>query len=240
MIYIRSFVFNLLYFLAHILILGFGIFTLFMDRKYSYNAVMFLQSVILFLMKHIAKIDCKFIGLEHKPNMPCIIASKHQSIFDTNIFVYLVHDCISVVKKELLSIPLYGNYLRKWGTIAVDRTKGIRALSDMVAQARHYVEQGHDIMIFPEGTRTNPGEQMEYKRGIAILYDKLKIPVVPVALNSGCFWPRRSFLKYPGTITVEFLKPIPPGLNKDEFMQQLVESIETNSMRLYEEVKCVK
>ena len=240
MIYVRSFIFNIFYFLAHILILGLGSVTFFMDRKYSVSVVVFLQSTVLFLMRHIVKIDYKVEGMENRPNTPCIFASKHQSVWDTNIFVYLIHNCISVIKKELLSIPFYGGYLKKWGTIAVDRKKGSRALVDMVNQAKYFTDNGYDICIFPEGTRSSPGAQVEYKRGIALMYEKLGVPVMPVALNSGCFWPRRGFLKYPGTITIRFLKPIQPGLNKNEFMKQMVDTIETNSMELYKEVECAK
>ena len=239
MIYIRSFIFNVLYIATYLIILIPGSITLLLERKYSYHVVIFLEKTVMFLMKYVAGIKYEVKGLENHPNTPCIIASKHQSAWDTNLFV-LLFDCISVVKKELTKIPFYGWYLRKWGTVAVDRKRGTKALGDMIKQAQHFIALGHDIMIFPEGSRTTPGERVEYKRGIAMMYAKLNVPVVPVALNSGCFWPRRGFLKYPGTITVQFLKPIPPGLSKDEFMIRLVESIENTSLKLYEEAKCVR
>jgi 1-acyl-sn-glycerol-3-phosphate acyltransferase len=144
----------------------------------------------------------------------------------------LLHDPAVVLKKELLNIPVYGWYTRKTQMIAVDRTGGAKALKDMVAAAQRAAGQGRPIFIFPEGTRTAPGTEADYQPGVAALYKRLDLPVVPVALNSGLFWPRRSFLRKPGTIVVEFLPPIAAGMDRKAFMNVLRERIETATRRL--------
>jgi 1-acyl-sn-glycerol-3-phosphate acyltransferase len=137
-----------------------------------------------------------------------------------------------VLKRELLSIPLFGWYLRKVGMIAVDRAAGASALRNMARQASEAFAEGRSILIFPEGTRVPPGESRPYHPGVAALYTQLKVPVVPVALNSGLFWGRRSFVKRPGTVTVQFLPPIPPGLDRKAFMRELESRIEAAAMVL--------
>ena len=121
--------------------------------------------------------------------------------------------------------------------IPVDRDKGPAALRRMVREAKLRVAQGREIIIFPEGTRRAPGAPPDYKTGVVLLYETLQIPCVPLALNSGAFWPRRSLSLRPGTIVVEFLDPIPPGLPKAEFLDRLSRSIETASARLLVEAK---
>ena len=121
--------------------------------------------------------------------------------------------------------------------IPVDRDKGPSALRRMLREARKRIEDGREIIIFPEGTRRAPGAPPDYKTGIILLYDALGVPCVPVALNSGLFWPRRSFLRYPGTAVLEFLDPIPPGLDSDVFKSLLQDRIETASNRLIAEAR---
>jgi 1-acyl-sn-glycerol-3-phosphate acyltransferase len=121
--------------------------------------------------------------------------------------------------------------------IPVDRDKGPAALRRMLREARKRIEAGREIIIFPEGTRRAPGSPPSYKTGVVLLYEALGVPCVPVALNSGLFWPRRSFTRHPGTIVVEILEPIPPGLPKKEFLSCLEETIETATNRLLAEAK---
>src|SRR5690606_21388864 len=147
-----------------------------------------------------------------------IVAAKHQSAWDTMAFYWVLDDAAYVLKKELLSIPLYGWCARKARMIGVDRSGGAKALRAMVEQAQNCLAEGRPIVIFPEGTRTAPGRRSAYHPGIAALYTRLGVPVVPVALNSGLFWGRRSFIKQPGRIVVQFLPPIPPGLERRAFM----------------------
>jgi 1-acyl-sn-glycerol-3-phosphate acyltransferase len=171
-------------------------------------------------------------GRENLPAGAVLIAAKHQSAWDTIIFSILLWDHSFVLKRELLWVPLFGLYLARAGLIAVDRQGGARALKQMVAAARRVAALGRPIVIFPEGTRVAPDQHRPYQPGVAALYGQLGLPVVPVALNSGLFWRRRSFLKRPGTITLEFLPPIAPGLPRKTFLARLEEAIEGRSRAL--------
>ncbi|MBX9943577.1 MAG: 1-acyl-sn-glycerol-3-phosphate acyltransferase [Reyranella sp.] len=171
-------------------------------------------------------------GLENLPPGPVIIACKHQSTWETLAFARLFPDAAIVLKRELLLIPIVGWAMARAGNISVERGDGAKALRGLVRQARAVVAEGRSILIFPEGTRTAVGSQRPYQVGAAALYRQLGIPVVPVALNSGLFWPRRSFVKRPGVIEVEVLPAIPPGLSRDAFMATLRERIEGATGRL--------
>ena len=173
------------------------------------------------------------IGFEVRgtpPKGPALVASKHMSMWDT-MALYLVLDQPAIVlKRELLRIPFYGWYVWKATAIAIDRTAGASALRKMSAAARRVLDQGRPILIFPEGTRQKPGAPPDYKPGVAGLYALLGAECVPVALNSGVYW--TGFLKRPGTIVLEFLEPIAPGLKRDAFMGLLESRIETATNRL--------
>jgi len=171
-------------------------------------------------------------GLENLPKGTALIAAKHQSAWDTIIFSILLWDHSFVLKRELIRIPLFGLYLSRAGLIPVDRRGGSKALRKMVARAKQVIADGRPIVIFPEGTRVAPGQHRPYHPGVAALYGQLGVSVVPVALNSGLFWGRRSFAKSPGTITLEFLPRIEPGLKRKEFLQRLEASIEARSNAL--------
>jgi 1-acyl-sn-glycerol-3-phosphate acyltransferase len=171
-------------------------------------------------------------GREHLPAGPAIIAAKHQSAWDTFGIVPLTRDPAMVMKAELLKLPLYGWFSRKFEMIFVQRELGPTALRRMARDAKDRAAQGRDIVIFPEGTRRPVGAPPDYKPGILLLYEALGLPCVPVALNSGLFWPRHSIMRKSGTLVVEFLPAIPPGLPRREFMALLEERIETASARL--------
>jgi 1-acyl-sn-glycerol-3-phosphate acyltransferase len=166
---------------------------------------------------------------------PVIVAAKHQAAWDTFGLISLMRDPALVMKAELLSIPLYGWFCRKFELIPIQRELGPAALRKMVREARTRAAEGREVVIFPEGTRKAPGSPPDYKPGIIFLYQDLKVPVCPLALNSGVFWPRHSFLRYPGTIVVQFLDPLPPGLPREEFVSKLRSGIEAASDRLAEE-----
>ncbi|MSO77848.1 MAG: 1-acyl-sn-glycerol-3-phosphate acyltransferase [Alphaproteobacteria bacterium] len=168
---------------------------------------------------------------------PAIYASKHQSSWDTLIFQDLVPGTVFVVKRELLWLPFVGLFIWRSGHIAVDRRAGGQALKAMLRQADAIVAAGRSIVIFPEGTRTEPGSEAPYHPGVTALYKRLGLPVVPVALDSGLFWGRRQFVKQPGLITLEFLQPIPPGLDRAAFETRLRERIEAGSKRLLAEAR---
>jgi 1-acyl-sn-glycerol-3-phosphate acyltransferase len=186
----------------------------------------------LFLLKHVVGIDHRVVGAENLPSTPAIYAVKHQSTWETMFLSRYLDYPAFVLKKELLSIPLFGWFMRKTGMIAVDRKAGASALRGMARQAAATLESGRSILIFPEGTRVAPGETRSYQPGVAALYTQLKVPVVPVALNSGLFWGRHAFIKRPGTIVVEILPPIPPGLDRKILMRDLENRIETASNAL--------
>jgi 1-acyl-sn-glycerol-3-phosphate acyltransferase len=195
---------------------------------------------VLELARLIAGIEYELRGAEHLPHAPAIIAMKHQSAWDTLAAPALFGDVAIVVKRELLWIPCYGWYARKAGMIPVDRGAGAAALRAMVNRARAVVAQGRPIVIFPEGTRTAVGAKRGYHPGVAALYGQLGLPVVPIAVNSGLFWPRRSFLKRPGRIVVEALPPLPPGLERRTFIAELQSRIETATERLVAEASSSK
>jgi len=190
---------------------------------------------ILVLMKNICGLKVEVRGQENLPEGRALIACKHQSIFETTAFHWLVNDPAVILKKELLSVPIYGWYCRKTKMIAVDRKGHASALRSMIAQAEQALEDERQIVIFPEGTRTAVDEDLPYQPGIAALYSKLNTPIIPMALNTGLFWPRKKFLCHPGTIVIEFLPPIEAGLKRKEFVGQLKACIDENTTRLIEE-----
>ncbi|MBL4721766.1 MAG: 1-acyl-sn-glycerol-3-phosphate acyltransferase [Alphaproteobacteria bacterium] len=193
--------------------------------------------VMLFIIRYVLGIKYVIKGAEHRPDGPVIYAAKHQSAWDVIAFKVLVSDCAYVLKRELYRIPLWGWYVWRCGMIGVDRDGGGAALKAMVKSSIEVLKAGRSIVIFPQGTRTPTGADRPYLPGIAALYGRANTTVVPVALNSGLFWPRRQFQKFPGTITVEFLPPIPPGLKRREFMKTLEERIETATRRLEAEAQ---
>lgn len=188
-----------------------------------------------FLLRYVAGIRVDVRGRENIPTEPAIIASKHQSEWETHIFLHLVHDPVYVMKKELGYIPAYGLYARKMGMLFIDRGGRSKTLRKLVQGAKDALRNRRTVVIFPEGTRSMPGKKLPYRVGIAALYHELNTPVYPVAHNSGHYWPKKSFRKYAGTIVIEFLPPIPAGLERREFMTRLEDTIERASDRLYEE-----
>ncbi|HJS45417.1 MAG TPA: lysophospholipid acyltransferase family protein [Rhizomicrobium sp.] len=173
------------------------------------------------------------IGFEVRgrpPKGPVLVASKHMSMWDTLALYLVLNEPAIVLKRELLRIPFYGWFLGKAAAIAIDRAAGAGALRRMSSAARQVLGEGRPILIFPEGTRKKPGTAPDYKPGVAGLYALLGVDCVPVALNSGVYW--TGFLKRPGTIVLEFLEPIAPGLKRDAFMDLLEKRIETATNRL--------
>ena len=189
------------------------------------------------LLRHIVGLDYEVRGRENLPDKPALFAFKHQSAWETIVLVLLVPDFAGVLKRELTAIPIFGWYMRKLRMIPIDRAKAGTALKQLVALARERIAEGRSVMVAPEGTRTAPGERPRYLPGVAAIYRDLGVAVVPVALNSGLFWGRRSFLKHPGVITVEFLPAIAPGLDRRTFLGELTDRIETASDRLAGEAR---
>lgn len=178
------------------------------------------------LLGAIAGVRHRVVGREHLPAGPVMLAIKHQSAWETIALNLVLRDPAFVLKQELTRIPVFGWLLRRAGMIAVDRDGGAAALRGMVAAARARLAEGRPIVIFPEGTRVPPGERRPYHPGVAALYGALDVPVVPVALDSGRFWPRRDMRMAGGTITLAFLPPIAPGLARRAFAGTLESAIE--------------
>jgi 1-acyl-sn-glycerol-3-phosphate acyltransferase len=170
------------------------------------------------------------------PPTGVLVAVKHMSMWDTMAIYVLLDDPAIVLKRSLLGIPFYGWYLNKARMIPIDRDGKASALRAMAAAARAEIALGRSIAIFPEGTRKKPGAPPDYKSGVAGLYGQLDVPCYPVALNSGLFWTGpMGFVKRKGTIVVEFLEPIPPGLHRREFMPRLEAEIEAATQKLVSE-----
>ncbi len=187
---------------------------------------------VMWGMRVINGITYEVRGLENLPENGAIIACKHQSAWDTAIFVNLRISTAYIMKKELVSIPFYGWYVKRSGHIAVDRAAGASALKGMVKDVKESLANGRNVVIFPEGTRAMSGTPGTYQPGVAAIYTQTKQPVIPAAVNSGLFWGRRSFLKKPGKIILEIMPPIEPGLKRKEFMEVLEKTIEDKTTEL--------
>ncbi|BCJ89551.1 1-acyl-sn-glycerol-3-phosphate acyltransferase [Terrihabitans soli] len=194
-------------------------------------------TINLWLLKTIGGITLEVRGREKLPKGGCIIAAKHQSALETFGIVPFVGDFAFILKRELNWIPLFGWYTTRAGMIGVNRGARSQALRDMTVEAKKAIANGRQIIIYPEGTRRPPGAPPAYKFGPVHLYSQLDTVVVPVAVNTGLYWPRRSFLRYPGTAVLEFLDPIPPGLDGEAFKERLETVIEEASNRLMAEAR---
>lgn len=237
MIIVRSILFNVLFYLNLVILLIAAIPTLAMPRRSILMMAKVWGRTTLWLLRVVCGTHVAWRGLEKVPPGGVIIAAKHQSAWETFALLTLFPDPTYVIKRELTAIPLFGWFAVHGGMIPVDRGAGKSALTGMMAQAHAALAEGRQIIIFPEGTRRPAGAEPRYKFGVAHLYAEAGVPCVPVALNSGLFWPRRRFLRFPGTVTVEFLDPILPGLERQAFLERLQESIETASARLAAEAR---
>ena len=233
---LRSLALNLAFYILYPVTMILGFFYLFTPRSASMKALKWWSGVFRGLCRHLAGIRFEVRGLEHLPKgRPLLVAGKHQSMWETFALYDLFDDPAIVLKRELTWIPLVGWFIRKFEMIPVEREKGPAALKALVRHARRAIDEGRQILIFPEGTRRPVDAPPDYKPGVAALYTALKVPCVPFALNSGLFWPRRRFWRWPGTVVVEFLPVIEPGLSRRDFMTELEARIEPAARRLAEE-----
>jgi 1-acyl-sn-glycerol-3-phosphate acyltransferase len=229
---LRSLIFLVVFYLNTAAILLLGSPLLLGPRRWAMAGLWLHAVTSLWWLKVICGTRFEIRGRERLPAGPALIASKHQSAWDTFGLVPFLRDPAIVMKEELLKLPVYGWFSRKFEMIPIRRESGPSALRQMSRASADRIAQGRDVLIFPEGTRRPPGAPPAYQPGIALLYGELAVPCVPVALNSGLFWPRRSILRKPGTIVVEFQEPIPAGLPRREFMTLLEQRIETATARL--------
>ena len=235
MIYLRSALFNVVFYvnLVLFLVLGSGFF--FTPRKWSIRALQTWARSSLFWLRTIAGIKIEVRGLDNIPRGPCLLAGKHQSFWETFAILPLVDDPAVVLKKELTYIPFFGWFIYKFRMIPVERSAGTQALRALLEASEQAVSEGRQIIIMPEGTRRAPDDPPDYKPGAAAVYGRLGVPCVPFALNSGLFWPRRQFVRRPGTIVISFLPPIPPGVGRKPFQTRLEDAIETETAKLVSE-----
>ena len=236
MIVLRSVIFNVLFYLVLLVFLLVGSPTLLMPRIYTIRALQLWGHVSIWMLRVICNIKMEVRGQENLSNQPMIIAGKHQSAWETFAIPPLLNDPCMVLKRELFYVPIYGwPYAYKFKMIGVDRSGGSKSLKDLIARGREEIARGRQIVIMPEGTRKAIGAPPDYKPGAAALYTGLNVPCVPFGLNSGQFWPRRKFWRYPGTIVIEFGKPIPAGLPRKEFQKTLQDAVEGITQRLISE-----
>ena len=231
----RSILFAIAFYTATALFLILGSPLLLGPRSWAMAGLKAHAHVCLLLLRLIAGTRMEVRGRENVPKGACIVAAKHQSAWDTFALIPLFDDPAVVLKAELARIPLYGWFCVKFEHIIVSRERAAVALKKMLADAKDRAASGREIVIFPEGTRSAPGASPDYKPGVSALYEGLGVPCVPLALNSGLYWPRRSLMRYPGTIVVEFQAAIPPGLDRRSFRAELERRIESASARLIEE-----
>jgi len=204
-------------------------------RSWAMASMRFWARSLAWLAEHICGIRTEVRGGSHIPAGAALVASKHQSLWETYTLLLLVPDPAIILKRELLWIPFFGWWVMKFRMISVKRGGRAKTIRTMLASAARRIANNRQVIIFPEGTRRPPAAPPHYKQGVGALYETLNVPCVPVALNSGLYWPRRKMRRWPGTVIVEFLPAIEPGLDKAAFMTRLEDSIETASDRLVAE-----
>jgi len=233
-IFLRSLAYNVLFYLLLAFWVLLGIPTYLMPRWAIMNIAKYWARSSIWMLGAVCNVKVEYRGLEKIQNGPLIVASKHQSMFETFALLQFFDQPLFILKRELRWIPLFGWYLIKSDMIGVDRSAGGRSLLAMARQAGEAVRRGRQLIIFPEGTRTAVDAPPNYKTGVAQIYVDCGVTCLPVALNSGLFWPRRTFMRYPGTLVVEFLDPLPPGLSRREFITRVSAVIEEATNRLVE------
>jgi 1-acyl-sn-glycerol-3-phosphate acyltransferase len=234
---LRSILFNVAFYLTLVIYLLAELPALLFSRHAVLAVAKSWGRTNLRLLKATCGISVEWRGLDKIPQGPLIVAAKHQSVWETFALLPLFADPTFIVKRELMWIPLFGWCLWRAGMISIDRGKGSQAIAAMTERAKLEIGRGRQIIIFPEGTRRAAGAAPAYKYGVAKLYAATGAPCLPVALNSGLLWPRRSFRRHPGVVRVEILDPIPPGLDAEQFFVRLQNEIETATARLVAEGK---
>ena len=229
---LRSLLFNLFLYTGITFVFLIAIPALFLPSKITLLFGKFLGHYVVLIVRIFLITKVEFKGIHNIPKTEkYFVASAHQSMFETFALQSVLDYPVFILKKELLKIPLFGLYLKKIKSIEIVRdtiTKDNLGFFDKVA--RIIKNEDRPLLIFPQGTRTKVEEQVPFKKGVGKIYETLNIACVPIALNSGNVWPKKGIIKYPGKITVSFLEPIEPGLNRDEF----VKNLET---KIYGEIK---
>lgn len=235
MLIVRSLLFNVAFYANLILWLILLVPGFLVPRRVFMEGVKLWARSSLWLLRVIAGTKVEVRGREKIPSGGALVAAKHQSLWETFALVPLFDDPTFILKRELMWIPLFGWYTWKADCIPVNRKAGSQALVQMTAKAKDEARHGRQILIFPEGTRRPAGAPPAYKYGVAHLYQNLGFPCIPIALNSGLYWPRRRFIRRPGTIILEVLDPIQPGMPREDFFKLMQDRIEEASDRLLAE-----
>lgn len=242
---LRSIVFNLLFYgvWSPLIVLGLAP-CLLLPRGFAVWVATLYQDGPYYLAKYILGIDYELRGAEHRPTSGAyIVASKHESAYETLLLYQLFGDPTIVLKKELLSIPVFGWFLKKLEVIAIDRGNSAQSKNSLAIGAQKMKDQNRPIIIYPQGTRVGVDDttaEKPYKGGVSKLYGAVNLPILPVAINTGLYWPRNSFWKYPGKVIIEFLPLIPTGLPPESILKMLETQIEEASARLVAEGRARK
>lgn len=231
---VRSLLFAAAFYTTTAIFLILGSWLLIAPRRWAMAGLALHGSTSIKLLEWICGTRFELRGRENIPDGACLVIAKHQSAWDTFALVTLFRDPAVVLKDELKWIPVYGWFCVKFGHILVKRDKASVALKALIRDAKDRAAEGRQILIFPEGTRTAPGAAPDYKPGYVALYEALGVPAVPLALNSGVFWPRRSMWRYPGIIVVQILPPVAAGMPRTIFRQTIETGLEEASLRLLE------
>jgi 1-acyl-sn-glycerol-3-phosphate acyltransferase len=235
MLFLRSLAFQICFFVNLAILLLIWVPGLVMHRRIALELGRTWGRTTLWLLDKICNLKIEYRGEENIRQNAIIVACKHQSMWETFVLPIKFRDFSFILKHELIWLPFFGWYLLAAEQVAIDRAKGGKLLPQLIQKAKSLFAQRRQLFIFPEGTRRPIGAPPEYKFGIAHLYRETGAPCLPVAVNSGLFWPRRSFFIRPGTAVMEFLPVIPPGLEPREFFDQLQNAMETATNRLIDE-----
>lgn len=232
---IRSLIFVLWLYLSMVVVALVCLPFMLFSRRIAIEAVRFWIKNVRLALRLICGIRTEIRGLENIPDGPLIWASKHQSMYDAFVPWLVLDSPAIVIKKELLWYPVFGWYAWRTDMIAIDRAGGSKTLRNMINASRRHMQDGRQLLIFPEGTRQNPGAPPKYRPGVFGMYHELDVPTVPVATNIGLCWPRRGLRRRPGTVVIEILPVIETGMTKKPFMQKLEGVIEPACERLLDE-----
>lgn len=235
MILIRSIIFNFVFYVSFIILMIIGLPSMLLSRSAVMSVARLWARLSLWLLAVICGTKVEFRGLQYMPRGAAIIAPKHQSFLETIALAAILPNFTYILKKELLGIPFFGWWLRASDQIAIDRTRGGGTLTQLQKVVREKLAAGRQIVIFPEGTRKSVGAAPAYKSGVAVLCAECAVPCTPVALNAGLFWPRRSMLRPPGRVVIEFLPAIGPQPDKRAFLEALERAIESATEALIAE-----
>ena len=234
---IRAFFFMVALYLSLIAFMLVGLIVLILPRRAMTVLARAWGHYFLWLCRVLGGIKVEFRGLQNIPKGPLLVAAKHQSVWETFMLLGLFDDPCFILKRELTFIPFFGWFIYKMRNVPINRKDGSRALIKLTRAADReiHADKGRQILVFPEGTRRPPGAPPAYRFGVAKHYEGLNVPCLPIGLNSGVYWPRRSMKLKRGTIVVDIMPPIQPGLERNEFFALVQDQIERSSNQLIAE-----